>query len=99
MNHWIQPSIDSRTGASHLRRGAVCQDACGSVGFCDAAGNPIQVLVVSDGHGGARYVRSDVGAFLACDVAMRELRQALTPARVVHPGARLRYRTGWVDRP
>ena len=87
MNHWIRPSCDSRTGASHLRRGAPCQDACGSVGFRDAAGTPIQVLVVSDGHGGVRYARSDVGARLACTVAMRELEQALAPARVAHPGA------------
>ena len=87
VNHWIRPSCDSRTGASHLRRGAPCQDACGSVGFRDAAGIPIQVLVVSDGHGGARYARSDVGARLACEVAMRELEQALAPARVAHPGA------------
>lgn len=87
MNHWIRPSCDSRTGASHLRRGAPCQDACGSVGFRDAAGTPIQVLVVSDGHGGVRYARSDVGARLACEVAMRELEQALAPARVAHPGA------------
>lgn len=87
MNHWIRPSCDSRTGAAHLRRGAPCQDASGIHGFRDAAGSPIQVLVVSDGHGGARYVRSDVGARLACTVAMRELEQALAPARVADAGA------------
>jgi len=87
VNHWIRPSCDSRTGASHLRRGAPCQDASGSIGFHDAGGQPIQVLVVSDGHGGSRYVRSDVGARLACAVAMREVEQALSAARVDAPGA------------
>lgn len=95
MNHWIRPSCDSRTGASHLRRGAPCQDASGFVGFRDAAGTPIQVLVLSDGHGGSRYVRSDVGARLACAVAMQELQQALTPARVAAPGALQEWR-GWL---
>jgi len=86
VNHWTRPSCDSRTGAAHLSRGAPCQDASGILGFRDAAGSPVQVLVVSDGHGGARYVRSDVGARLACAVAMRELENALAPARVAHPG-------------
>ena len=87
MNHWIRPSCDSRTGAAHLRRGAPCQDASGFAGFRDAAGTPVQVLVVSDGHGGSRYVRSAVGARLACEVAMGELRQALATARVDDPAA------------
>lgn len=95
MNHWIRPSCDSRTGASHLRRAVPCQDSSGLLGFRDAAGMPIQVLVVSDGHGGSRYVRSDVGARLACAVAMRELQQALAPARVAHPGAVEEWR-GWL---
>ena len=95
MNRWIRPSCDTRTGASHLRRGAPCQDASGVVGCLDAAGTPIQVLVVSDGHGGARYGRSDVGARLACTVAMRELQQALAPARVASPGALEEWR-GWL---
>jgi hypothetical protein len=87
VNHWIRPSCDSRTGASHLRRGAPCQDASGYLACHDAEGLPIQVLVVSDGHGGSRYVRSDVGARLACEVAMREVAQALSAARVGAPGA------------
>ena len=87
MNHWIRPSCDSRTGASHLRRGLPCQDASGFAGFRDAAGTPVQVLVVSDGHGGSRYARSAVGARLACEVAMGELRQALATAPVDDPAA------------
>jgi hypothetical protein len=95
VNHWIRPSCDSRTGASHLRRAVPCQDASGFAGFRDAAGTPIQVLVVSDGHGGSRYVRSDVGARLACEVAMRELQQGLAPARLADDGALEEWR-GWL---
>lgn len=37
----------------------------------------MQVLVVSDGHGGARYDRSDVGSRIACGLALREVQQQL----------------------
>lgn len=86
MNHWSAPTVDSRTGAAHRRRGVPCQDASGRLGFHDADGNPVQVLVVSDGHGGARYVRSDVGSQLACAVALREVERALAPLSVSRDG-------------
>ncbi len=92
MNHWIRPSCDSRTGASHLRRGAPCQDASGFAGFLDAAGTPVQVLVVSDGHGGSRYVRSDVGARLACEVALRTVEQTLRTSRTGQAGSESEWR-------
>ncbi len=92
MNHWIRPSCDSRTGASHLRRGAPCQDASGFAGFRDAAGTPVQVLVVSDGHGGSRYVRSDVGARLACEVALRTVEQTLRTSRTGQAGSESEWR-------
>ncbi len=54
----------SALGASHRRSGLPNQDA---VGVLDAPGGT--VAVVADGHGGARYVRSDVGSALAVEVA------------------------------
>jgi len=90
---WIAtPRCDSRTGASHLRRGAPCQDASGLWLFRDAAGDPIQVLVVSDGHGGSRYVRSDVGSRLACEVALRTVERTLRSSRTAQAGREAEWR-------
>ncbi|MFN9637764.1 MAG: protein phosphatase 2C domain-containing protein [Synechococcaceae cyanobacterium] len=77
---WRRPVLASRTGAAHLRRGLPCQDACGWQGLRDAADEPVQVLVVSDGHGGARYRRSDVGSRLACTIALQEVERAMETA-------------------
>ncbi|KGG28595.1 hypothetical protein EV13_1508 [Prochlorococcus sp. MIT 0702] len=38
---------------------------------------PIKVMVVADGHGGARYWRSDVGSKLACEIAIQQARKDL----------------------
>jgi len=74
---WLPPSCESRTGASHQRRGAPCQDSSGLWCFEDGSGEPIQVLVVSDGHGGSRYDRSAVGSLLACRVALEAMQREL----------------------
>lgn len=55
-------------GATHLKSGLPNQDAI-AVKRTDAG----IVIAISDGHGSARYVRSDVGAKLAVDVAVEEL--------------------------
>ena len=81
-HHWILPFCDSRTGSSHLRRGAPCQDASALQGLLDGDGAPLQVLVVSDGHGGARYSRSEVGSRTACRVALTEVQRALAQRRI-----------------
>lgn len=47
----------------------------------------MQVLVVSDGHGGFRYDRSEVGSYLACRIALEQVHQALHRARTGQPGA------------
>lgn len=73
VNYWGQPETVTRTGASHLRRGVVCQDASGSQVLADRSGQPIQVLVVADGHGGQRYTHSEVGSRLACELALKLL--------------------------
>ena len=73
MKYWSHPECVTRTGASHLRRGVVCQDASGSQVLTDRSGQPIQVLVVADGHGGQRYTHSEVGSRLACELALKLL--------------------------
>ena len=75
MSHWLPPLCCTRTGASHLRKGAVCQDASGWHCFQDRQGELVQVMAVADGHGGARYGRSDVGSWLACRTALNTARQ------------------------
>lgn len=47
----------SCTGESHIRSGRVCQDAS----FC-LRKDGLVAGIVSDGHGGDRYFRSDIGA-------------------------------------
>jgi len=83
---------DSRTGAAHLRRGSPCQDASVCWTFRDGAGDPVQVLVVSDGHGGLRYDRSEVGSYLACHAAVREVHRLLRRARTGQPGGEAEWR-------
>lgn len=56
-------------GAAHVRNGSPNQDAIAWRASA-RAGRCFTVLVVSDGHGGSRYLRSDVGATLAADAAV-----------------------------
>ena len=72
-------------GASHLTSGRPCQDAS----FSGTIGN-LHMAIVSDGHGGERYVRSEWGARFAVDAA-REiiLQSALIPWQ--DPSERLLY--------
>ena len=77
MNRWAAPIGASRTGAAHRRAGRPCQDAllCGELRSAD--GQPVMVMAVADGHGGRRYVRSDVGSRLACERALVEVQRTL----------------------
>lgn len=74
---WLAPRCQSRVGAAHRRRGTPCQDASGLWCFADADGQLLQALVVSDGHGSARYDRSAVGSKLACEVALKTIESEL----------------------
>lgn len=59
-------------GASHIAENKVCQDYSISInldGLCAA--------VVSDGHGGKRYFRSDVGSETACKITIDKLKSLL----------------------
>ena len=60
----------SERGESHLHDGRVCQDS--SASFSDECGT---VVVVSDGHGGCDYVRSQIGSAMACEAAVKNIRR------------------------
>lgn len=60
----------SERGESHLHDGRVCQDS--SASFSDECGT---VAVVSDGHGGCDYVRSQIGSTMACEAAVKNIRR------------------------
>ncbi|MBF0202304.1 MAG: protein phosphatase 2C domain-containing protein [Desulfamplus sp.] len=72
LNHGeCQILLCCRTGANHKERDLPCQDSCmASQHFYK--GYPYTLLVVADGHGNARYTRSEVGAHLAAQ-AVREV--------------------------
>ena len=63
-------------GAAHLSSGAPNQDAIHWLPE-DGAGPPV-ILAVSDGHGSAKCIRSDVGSRLAVTTAARVLQDFLT---------------------
>jgi hypothetical protein len=65
---WKISSASAR-GSSHVRSGKPNQDAC-EHGSGPKEGPLRAVLAVSDGHGGARHFRSDVGSRLAAHIAV-----------------------------
>lgn len=75
--NWQPPVYRSLIGASHRRKDIVCQDSSLSASFRSRSGVPIKLMVVADGHGGARYWRSDVGSKLACEIAIQQARKDL----------------------
>ncbi|HET7690626.1 MAG TPA: protein phosphatase 2C domain-containing protein [Nocardioidaceae bacterium] len=79
----------SRRGSSH---GADVpnQDAVRCVSVPDGAGGETFVVAVSDGHGGKRYVRSDVGSRYAVEVAVERVVAAVERAGVESPVELLR---------
>lgn len=56
-------------GASHIKTDKVCQD--NSISITEPG---FSVAIVSDGHGGDRYFRSDIGSKLACDISLELIR-------------------------
>jgi serine/threonine protein phosphatase PrpC len=52
-------------GASHIVKNKICQDASRYV-----KSNDFSMIVVCDGHGGEKYVRSDVGSKLAVEATV-----------------------------
>ena len=59
-------------GASHINKGAPCEDF--SASFID---NLMAIAVISDGHGDKNCFRSAKGAQIACEAAIDVLRSAL----------------------
>lgn len=62
----------SRIGATHMKKGLPVQDR--SAGY---NGDGYQIAVVADGHGSRRHFRSDIGAGVACEIAIRVIRESL----------------------
>jgi len=57
-------------GISHIEKGIPCQDACtAQLGKNETVG----IACVADGHGGAKYFRSDTGSRIAVQIAERSL--------------------------
>ncbi len=52
-----------KRGKSHLESGTVCQDYC----LVENLTDDVLVIAVADGHGGEAYIKSDIGARLACE--------------------------------
>ncbi|HRJ44848.1 MAG: protein phosphatase 2C domain-containing protein [Caldilineaceae bacterium] len=77
-----QCAAASVRGAAHIRSGAVNQDAVRSW-QATPKGLPL-VLAVADGHGGAAYTRSHIGAAYAVNTAVRVLARDLLP-RLITP--------------
>ncbi|MEB3199078.1 MAG: protein phosphatase 2C domain-containing protein [Synechococcaceae cyanobacterium] len=94
---WSAPCCDSRSGSAHRRRGTPCQDSSGLWWFQDAGRQPLQLLVVSDGHGGSRYDRSQVGSELACRVALDLAHAQLRRSRLCQPGGEDEWRQWLAD--
>jgi hypothetical protein len=77
VNRWAVPIGASRAGAAHRRAGRPCQDTVLCRELHGADGQPVMVMAVADGHGGRRYLRSEVGSRLACERAMAEVERRL----------------------
>jgi hypothetical protein len=81
---WAVTSASLR-GSSHEAREAPNQDAVRWAAQVDGAGRPVRIAAVADGHGGARYVRSQRGSQLAVDAVIEHLAPVLAAA----PASRL----------
>lgn len=57
-------------GASHDKSGKPCQDYCWSSDY-----DGLTIIIVSDGHGGENYFRSDVGSKIAVDVTKKNIEE------------------------
>lgn len=72
--HW-HVFASSVRGATHTQVGLPNQDAC--LWFPESGRGPPVILALSDGHGGAKYFRSDRGAAFAVQTAVAVLRDLL----------------------
>jgi len=59
-------------GFGHKAIGKVCQDS--SLTWQDPASD-LTVAIVSDGHGGEKYIHSEHGSWLACQITLQAVRE------------------------
>lgn len=64
----------TRQGSSHIKSGKPCQDY--SLDWHSDDGGKY-VAIVCDGHGGSTYVRSERGARLAAEIALRNIKESV----------------------
>jgi hypothetical protein len=85
----------SVVGASHLQNGLGNQDAVRL--HNPSGGDDVLLLAVADGHGSTRSFRSDRGAALAAECALRELRRFIQKLGPDAPLSRVRNqaKTAW----
>ena len=57
-------------GESHIKSNKVCQDSS----YCEVSPE-LSIALVSDGHGGEHYFRSDIGSKYACEVATSVIKE------------------------
>jgi len=60
----------SRRGRSHIDSGTVCQDSTARY-----ESEELAIAAVSDGHGGSKHFRSDVGSKAAAECAVTIIRE------------------------
>jgi len=62
----------TKLGYSHIKENKICQDYSLSYSAPD---NLLFIAIVSDGHGGKTYCRSDKGSRFACEIAMEAIKE------------------------
>ncbi len=62
-----------KRGRGHVERGTVCQDYC----LVKDVSDDVLVIAVADGHGGDIYVKSDIGARIACETLVSSVETIL----------------------
>lgn len=60
-------------GASHIRKGIVCQDYSKSICFGNAS-----AAAAADGHGDIRYFRSNIGSRFAAEAALKAIKEFIS---------------------
>jgi serine/threonine protein phosphatase PrpC len=73
---WQSATSCSVIGAAHRRQGKPCQDASLSSQL-GTGSQQLQLMAVSDGHGGSRYWLSDIGSNQACLAVRESIERAL----------------------
>lgn len=62
-----------KRGRGHVEKGTVCQDYC----LVQNVSDDVLVIAVADGHGGDLYVKSDIGARIACETLVSSVESIL----------------------